>query len=320
MNSSSENSSSSSYARSCRNWEGPYHQENYISTMASIILNMLTCPMTVFINALVIVAVMKKRRLQTTYNILLACLAATDLVVGVVIQPSFIFGELSLSRGSSITDYCRLFRQTIFFMVSPSVASLLLLALLSIERYVAIKYSLRYMEIVTKCRIIVAVIFCWTTAIIPSVLVMANTSALRFASAPVLLILGFVSFSVIIYCHIFVFLVTRRHRIQIQAEQVSQEAKKKFLEDKKAAKTTSIIIGMMLFSYVPITVYPFVKLLKPENYFANLFVRSVSLLWSCVLINSLCNPIIYCWRSSVLRKGFIELLRRNNNVERLSVA
>ena len=313
MNSSSENSSSSKYATSCRLWEGTYYKENYIFTMASIILNTLTCPMTVFINALVIVAVTKKRRLQTMYNILLACLAATDLVVGVVIQPSFIFGEMTLIKGSSVTDYCKLFRQTIFFLLSPSVASLLLLALLSIERYVAIKYSLRYLAIVTKSRVIVASIFCWTAAIIPSVFV--KTTALRYAAVPVLLMLGIVSFLVIIYCHIFVFLVTRRHRNQIQAEQVSQEAKKKFLEEKKAAKTTSIIIGMVLFSYVPITVFPFVKQRQPEEYFANLFVSSVSLLWTCVFINSLCNPIIYCWRSSVLRKAFIELLRRNNNAE-----
>ena len=311
MNSSNENKSSSISAAGCRAWKEAYHIENYISTMASIILNMLSCPMTVFINALVIVAVIKKHRLQTTYNMLLACLAATDLVVGIVVQPSFIVGEISLITGSSLTDYCRLYRQTVFLFLSPSVASLLLLALLSIERYLAMKCSLRYMEIVTKFRLIVAVIFCWSGAIIPSAF--AVTATHRFLATPITIVIVCVSFLVIIYCHIFVFLVTRRHRIQIQAEQVSQDAKKKFLEDTKAAKTTSIIIGFVLFSFVPIIVYRFVKSFLLEDYFGNFFVSSKPLLWSCLLINSLFNPIIYCWRNSVLRKAFLELLRRSTN-------
>ena len=64
-----------------------------------------------------------------------------------------------------------------------------------------------------------------------------------------------VSLSVIIYCHIFVYLVTRRRMIQIQAEQVSQDAKLKFLEEKKAAKTTSIIIACVFFSFVRMLIY-----------------------------------------------------------------
>ena len=310
MNSSSENKSSITSAAGCRVWKEAYHIENYISTMASIILNMLTCPMTVFINALVIVAVIKKHRLQTAYNMLLACLAATDLVVGIFIQPSFIVGEMYLITGSSLTDYCSLYNQTIFLFLSPSLASLLLLALLSIERYLAMKYSLRYMEIVTKFRLKVAVIFCWTAAIIPSIFAVNATlarQALWMATGIVC-----VSLLVIIYCHILVFLVTRRHKIQIQAEQVSQDAKMKFSEDKKAAKTTSIIIGFVLFSYVPSIVYVFVKSFPLENYLENLIVIAKPLWLSFVAINSLCNPIIYCWRSSVIREACLELLRRSD--------
>lgn len=159
MNSSTENSSSITPAADCRIWKEKYDHEDYIFTLFSIILNMLTCPVIVFINSLVIVAVIKKRRLQTTYNMLLACLAATDLTVGVAVQPSFIFGEISLITGSSLDDYCRLYRETVFAFLYPSLASLLLLALLSIERFLAMKYSLRYFEIVTKSRLNVAVTF-----------------------------------------------------------------------------------------------------------------------------------------------------------------
>ena len=56
----------------------------------NIILNIITCPFTVLLNALVIIAVKTRPTLQSNANILLACLAATDAVSGVLAQPSFI--------------------------------------------------------------------------------------------------------------------------------------------------------------------------------------------------------------------------------------
>lgn len=306
MNSSTENSSSITPAADCRIWKEKYDHEDYIFTLFSIILNMLTCPVIVFINSLVIVAVIKKRRLQTTYNMLLACLAATDLTVGVAVQPSFIFGEISLITGSSLDDYCRLYRETVFASLYPSLASLLLLALLSIERFLAMKYSLRYFEIVTKSRLNVAVTFCFTTAAIPAgIRLIASLSKLPTSLT---ITIACISFLVIIYCQIFVYLVSRRHRNQIQAVQVSQDTERKFLEEAKAVKTTTIIIGFVLFSYFPSIVYQFL-----ERYFGNALLSSKPLILSCILLNSLCNPIIYCWRSSVLRKALVELLRRTNS-------
>ena len=302
MNSSTENSSSAD----CRIAKEKYDHEDYIFMSSSIILNMLTCPVIVFINSLVIVAVIKKPRLQTMYNMLLACLAATDLTVGVVVQPSFIFGEISLISGSSVADYCRLYRETLFAFLCPSLASLLLLALLSIERFLAIKYSLRYFEIVTKSRLNVSVLFCFTTAALPTgVRLIAPLSKLP---SSLTITIACVSFFVLTYCQIFVHLVSRRHRNQIQAVQVSQDAKRKFSEEDKAAKTTSIIIGFVLFSYFPSIVYHILG-----QYFGNALLSSKPLILSCILLNSLCNPIIYCWRSSVLRKALVELLRRTNN-------
>lgn len=307
MNSSTQNSSSITPPTDCRIWKEKYRHEDYIFTSSSIILNILTCPMIVFINSLVIVAVIKKRRLQTMYNMLLACLAATDLVVGVAVQPSFILGEISIITGSIAADYCRLFRQTVFAFLYPSLTSLILLALLSIERFVAIKYSLRYFEIVTKFRLIVAVIFCYITGALPAALRLILP--LSRLNSSMTIAIACVSLLVIIHCQIFVYLVSRRHRKQIQAVQVSQDAKRKFLEETKAVKTTSIIIGFVLFSYFPSLLLQFIK----RYYFSHVLVSCVPLILSCILVNSLCNPIIYCWRSSVLRKALVELLRRNNN-------
>ena len=47
----------------------------------NIIINGITCPLTVLLNVLVIMAVKRRPGLQTNTNILLACLAATDVFI-----------------------------------------------------------------------------------------------------------------------------------------------------------------------------------------------------------------------------------------------
>ena len=295
----------------CRIWKEEYHLENYVSTLVAIILNIVACPLTICMNLLVIVAVKTKPRLQTMYNFLLCALAATDMVVGAVIQPIYAVDEMSLLTGSSLTEYCTQYHKTVLLVLTPSLASLLLLALLSMERYLAMKYSLRYADIITKGRVATAVITCWVIAVLPPVfLYLFSHHVLSIMTA---VFIKSVSFAVIAYCHISVFLVTRRHIIRIKSEQVSQDTKKKFLEEKKAAITTSIVVGFVLFSFVPLLVYTLLRPLLPKSYFGNLFISFKPVLQSFVLINSLCNPIIYCWRSSVLRKAFFELLGRKNS-------
>ena len=298
-------------AETCRIWKEEYHKENYVFTLAAVILNIVTCPMTVCVNLLVIVAVKTKPRLQTMYNLLLCALAATDMVVGAVIQPIYVVGEMSLLTGSSLTEYCTQYTRVALLFLSPCIASLLLLALLSIERYLAMKYSLRYTDIITKGRVATAVITCWVIAVLPPVFLYFFSHHVRSIMTAVFI--KSVSFAVIAYCHISVFLVTRRHVIRIKSEQVSQDTKKKFLEEKKAAITTSIVVGFVLFSFVPLLVYTLLRPLLLKSYFGNLFISFKPVLQSFVLINSLCNPIIYCWRSSVLRKAFFELLGRKNS-------
>ena len=76
---------------------------DYFVKVLATVLNLLTCPFVVLLNALVIIAVKTKPRLQSKHNILLACLAVTDhLLVGIGAQPVYIVHEIStLVSGSS---------------------------------------------------------------------------------------------------------------------------------------------------------------------------------------------------------------------------
>lgn len=299
------NSSTTSAAVNCRVTEGDYFLENAVATLLSITLNLVTSPLIILMNVLVITSIKTRRRLQTMYNILLANLAGTDLLVGLVSQPIFISQEIFLLSGSSLNEYCTLYSNTIWIINVPCIASLLKLALLSAERYLAMKYSLRYQSIVTTPRLTIAVICSWAISVIPLILRL-NITTVSFSK--VLFFASVISSIVIIvYCHTVVYFISRRHMIQIKAEQMTNTAKVNFLEERKALKTTTIIVGFVFMSYLPGVFYAGLKYILP------LFNRERQTIWlpfatTCILVNSFFNPIIYSWRNKGLRKAMSELL------------
>ena len=73
--------------------------------VAAAVLNLAAFPFAIFLNALVMIAVKKKQPLQTHPNILLACLALTDLMVGLVVQ-LYTTMTIFILRGKDAHEYC----------------------------------------------------------------------------------------------------------------------------------------------------------------------------------------------------------------------
>ncbi|RMX53275.1 hypothetical protein pdam_00015266 [Pocillopora damicornis] len=99
----------------------------YIVFISRTAINATTCPLIIFLNIMVMISVKTKQRLRTKSNITLACLATTDVLVGLIVQP---------------------------------------LQIASAERYIGIHYPLRYSNMVTETRILLASGIAWIAAII----------------------------------------------------------------------------------------------------------------------------------------------------------
>lgn len=142
------NQSSSSPKVLCFHWHSIIHDDyvvsDYFFTVLATIVNLLTCPFIILLNAIVITAIVTKQRLRTMYNILLACLAVTDLLVGIVAQPLLVTLEIMLLASGTSSVPCRAFNLNRQIVLALCLASYLYLAVISVERYVAMKYSLRY--------------------------------------------------------------------------------------------------------------------------------------------------------------------------------
>ena len=108
-------------------------------------------PAAVFLNALVIIAVMKRRELQKLSNILLSSMAVTDLLVGAICIPlSTIDGFLLPYQILASQHICTLEVATTWFSITLTFCSLFHLVVIAWERYVAIQKWMDYRVIVTK--------------------------------------------------------------------------------------------------------------------------------------------------------------------------
>jgi len=233
-------------------------------------------------------------------------MAGTDLAVGICCQPVFVALEIFLVAGGSLSVYCKFFTIQRATTSCLCLLSLLHLALIALERFVAMKYSLRYDSIVTKFRLTVAVACCWLIVVFYWI----TSLFYKLLIPPSVFVIA--CFLLMVYCHVSVYFICRRHVIQINSEQVFSDAATKFLEERKAWKTTTLIIAGVLISYSPgvIGIIPFRNF--PFPVLQRLSFCLQPLYFSCFMLNSLLNPLIYCWRSKVICQAMLQLLKKQN--------
>ena len=275
-----------------------------------ILVNILTFPFTAVLNALVMIAVKVKSRLRAhKTNVLLAMLASTDFAIGILAQPLFV-AVLIMFLLDEPSGYCVL-RATIFLTGSFGNTSLFHLALISGERYLAIKYPFAYSTQVTEARLLVASALAWLLSLILPILLFLD---LGIVAVYIFNIMAGLSLVGIAFCHVTVYRETRRHQQKIAAQQVTQEAREQFEKDKKALKLTSLIIGILLICLIPFMVFTIVAFGYGSKITLETAHICFSLAFSMLLLTSLINPIIYSVRMRQFRVAFIELVCRTVNI------
>ena len=265
-----------------------------------IVPNAFTCPLTIVLNILLMVAVKTKRQLRTKSNVALACLSTTDLFIGVALQPLHIASASLLHRGD--TMFCTVTRISTIITSICGLASLHHIVLVSAERYFAIKHPFIHETQVTEVRIIMTSALAWAAAIL--LYTMGSPYAAIVIVCEALLII------LPIYCNVSVYKEIRRNEKQIAANQVSLEAKEKILKKRKAFYTTVIVLLAILLCYVPssicsVILISFKERIAPDIMIAGLFASA-----SLAVLNSLFNPLIYAFRIRYFRVVVIQLLAR----------
>ncbi|XP_078352121.1 histamine H2 receptor-like [Oculina patagonica] len=276
------------------------------------VVSIVTFPFTAVLNALVITAVKKKSRLRANKsNILLACLATTDLMVGVIVQPMFASMMITFVLGETSTGSCTLQNLTQFFSSVLVDTSLIHLALISGERYLAMKHTYAYdTGLVTEARLLIGSALAWLFSPVLHIPLFIDTTEFFIINNT---FIG-LSLAVISFFQITVYREIRRHEKELLSQQVTEEARQKFLKNKKAFKLTAIIVSVLFICYIPVCVVRVVLVSYGSNISrAILYACLLSAAWVAIL-NSFLNPLIYSVRMRQFRVAFIELTCRTENV------
>ena len=244
-----------------------------------------------------------------------------DLLTGLLGQPIRIAVEVERLRKTG--TFCGALERVSILSIGWHIfATLSHLLLITVDRYIAIKKPLRYREIVTTRRVTVAVLLAWAStifvAIQDSILAAINSDTNIYSvywnlTVVTLNILGLISITVITGIYLYIFLEVRRQQIP-RTERLTVKEIATIRRNNRAAKTLGIILVTLIVTYLPMIVssimYYSVNLERPV---LNCLASWVATL---IMLSSLCNPVIYCWRMKKFRQAFLEILHlrsRENN-------
>ena len=276
-----------------------------------IVMNMITCPITTVLNALIIIAVKTKPRLKTMSNVALACLATTDGIMGMIGQPIFIARTTVALQGEASSTDCTLERLSANVIRAIGTASLFHLALVNVERYIAIKHSLKYINMVTEARLTLSSAVLWIITLLLTVPVAITDNKIYLSLSNITFIL---CMAIILFCQFVLYRETHRHEKNIAAHQVSVEAREKILKDKKALKLTTGVLFFLVLAYLPLIL---VRILIQNSVIETVNLAFISLILAIfvAMMNSLINPMFYCVRIRQFRVAFIEIVFRKSNTQ-----
>ena len=278
--------------------------------VANCVFNSFLSYTTIILNIVTIHAIRKTTLLPKPLRTLLLSLAASDVGVGLLVQPLYISTLVSRLNQKRIDciSYKGLYVVINFFCIS----SLLNVVTISVDRFLAVHLHLRYQERVTHKRVIAAVISIWLLSAIISSSVFWNplfiiSQVAGFVNMTVCLILV-----VIFYWRIYI--VLKRHKIQIQSlqiQEVQQEVQNgdlsNFLRLRKSALGTFYVCIVFLICYLPYYILSFLLLarfLSPISFYEALHYTT-----TLVFLNSTLNPVIYCWKMGAIRRTLMVIMR-----------
>ena len=275
--------------------------------VAAAIINSIAWPFTVFLNVLVLLVVKTKRRLQTYSNVLLARLAVTDLMVGLVAQPLYLNITVLLLQGKGFDEFCAITYVFGACFVTSASISLYHLALIGGERYFTIKYCFINESFITKTRLMIASALVWIVHVLS--IVSSQGRVILVYSAPIVILLVIV-FQVLVYRE------ARRQEQHIIAHQVSFEARTKFAKEKKGLKLTATILAAVFGCFaMPILVLFLLRIIDGDKISSGVKTAARSSGMLPMILNSVINPIIYTVKNKQFRIAFIEMLLKKSYQE-----
>ena len=273
---------------------------------------------TILLNSLVILVMRQSKKLKKPSSILLSSMAVTDLLIGLIVMPLSATVDFLILSQSSFAHICVLAMVNVFFMFLLFFATLFHLTIIAWERYVAIQKWMDYKVIVTNGRVKTLSIAAWLSAlfsVVPSLIMPIFGVDQRIVEGwfTICAFMGAVCLILIAFFYRKVYLGIRNRKIN-KFSQVTVLVKTKL--ESKVVKTTGLLTAALMFTFIPLFGFEILA-----NFFP-VFRTSGALRFSDTVtqLNSLFNPLLYCYRDRRFRNALRELFGKRKRPEALQPA
>lgn len=282
----------------------------YVAHILTSIVNAAFSPMAIAGNAVVIFTVVKTPSLHSPSNVFICCLAVSDFTVGLLAQPLFVVhkvGEI-LHR---FEMYCttRMLLESIGNITTG--ASVLTMAGATIERSLALYLHLRYNELVTVRRVLLAAASFWIFLIALVVLRVFfirpdvyNTISVTIISS--CLLSTYLAYTKIWRC-------VRQHERRIDVHTMSTQIEgnvdnsRSVLHYKKSTIAMISVVGVFTACFLPLMCVSIAHRVRGYT----IPVRTAYLVVSTIaFLNSSVNPFVYFWRMKALRQAMKTVVKK----------
>ena len=264
-------------------------------------------------NVLVLVALRNVSSIHPPTKLLFRCLAITDLCVGLISQPLYVYVRYIMNYLDIGNRIVELVYVLVFIITVLVPVSILTSAAISVDRLLALLLGLRYRHVVTLCRVRVVIACVWFIAVIHAslycvALILFHTTWWTFRA----LVIFSIIVSTFSYTKIFFTLRHQQAQVQdhVQPEQSSRvRSVLNIARYKKTVYSVAWIQFAMLACYGPYIVMAFLWHFGNIDYSTETMITGkVS---SCLIfLNSSLNPVLYCWRIKDVRKEVKNIIRK----------
>ena len=250
-------------------------------------------------NALVLVAIIRTPSIRSTPHMIMLCsLAVSDLLVGLIAQPIYIAEQLTNDR----------YVYQVSVMIGSSLCgiSLLTITAITVDRFLALHYHMRYATLVRESRVKYSLIIIWLISFLLSGIAFWGARVRWFTVGSIIIICLIIS----TFSYIRIYQIVRRHHLQIHTQEEaiqSSDAEKNLniARLKRSAMNTFVFYIALIISYFPLYVSLTLRGLSVMNWQSEW-----QFAYTAVFMNSSINPFLYCWRLRELRTAVVKTARQ----------
>ena len=275
-------------------------QSTYLSA-----INIFVSITAILGNTLILVALHKESSLHPPSKLLYRCLATTDLLVGLILEPSLAAHYVLLATEQRSSNLCVHFATiAAVSFTTLSAVSLLTMTTISVDRLLALLLGLRYRHIVTLRRVRALITSFWIFSLGFAVMTIWEFTFAKIYSYALMFICILGS----LFCYLKILFTLRQNQIQQLHGQPNGGGIPFNIARYRKTLATAIWVEVTLIGcYLPYSIVIAIITSHGSSPFLDAIWQSTV---SLLCLNSSFNPVLYCWKIKEVKQEVKNTIRQ----------